>query len=189
MADYQSRAGGSPNEASDYTSADQVTVFGSGTASDPLRTGDVFTTAGAFLHSTPFDATTGAIVAGEAILPGAPVRVHLATLLNAGLATGETDSAVVGLEILEAVEAGDPVRWIAAGALELTAAQWDAVVQGGSGGLVPGTAYFVNDNGSQKALRATRPTAGGHFVVQVGIALTSTVMLVQSGPSQLIAGG
>lgn len=183
MADYQTRAGGSPNAAGDYASTDGVTVRGAGVASDPITTNQKFSSAHPFLVSLK------PLKAGGAILPGAPVRLASLNSLITANATTAAGSNTIGLETKAAAEEGDDVEFVSSGLVELTAAQWDAVVQGESGGLIAGDAYFLNDNGAQKPLITTAPVTGGHFIVQIGIALSPTVMLVQNGPKQLIAGG
>lgn len=58
------------------------------------------------------------------------------------------------------------------GVLTATAAQWDAVT-GQTGGLTPGAIYYLSAT-TAGAITATAPTVAGQYVVQVGIALSTT---------------
>jgi len=61
--------------------------------------------------------------------------------------------------------------------MEATAAQWDAVV-GGSGGLVPGAAYFLSNTVAGR-ITTVVPTSG--YVVRIGQALSTTKLKVSVG--------
>jgi hypothetical protein len=65
------------------------------------------------------------------------------------------------------------------GILTATTAQWDAVVVGGSGGLVPGTIYFLDVTTAGKLLAAA-PTTG--FIARVGLAISTTIMNLMIPP-------
>jgi hypothetical protein len=54
--------------------------------------------------------------------------------------------------------------------------QWDAVLPAESAGLVPGDAYYVNDAGGQ--ISNIAPSGSGNLSTQVGIALSTTLLLV-----------
>ncbi len=62
------------------------------------------------------------------------------------------------------------------GLLQLTTAQWDAVT-GGSGGLAPGSSYFLSPT-TAGHLTTTSPSGGGQYVVPIGIALSTMTMLL-----------
>lgn len=64
-----------------------------------------------------------------------------------------------------------------AGPLTLTVAEWTAITEE-AGALVEGDAYYLSAANPGK-ITHTAPVAGGSFVVQVGIALSPTVLLVQ----------
>ena len=49
-----------------------------------------------------------------------------------------------------------------------------------SGPLTPGAIYYLSDS-SAGAITATKPTASGSYVVQVGIAVSSTVLNINIG--------
>lgn len=71
------------------------------------------------------------------------------------------------------------------GLVTLTPEEWDAVT-GGSGGLLAGSTYFVSDS-IPGQITFSRPTTPGHFVTQIGLALSPTDLLVQIGPAEGIA--
>jgi hypothetical protein len=60
------------------------------------------------------------------------------------------------------------------GILSATTAEWD-VVTGGSGGLTPGSVYYL-DPSTPGSLTDTAPTASGQCVVRVGKAISTTEM-------------
>jgi len=64
------------------------------------------------------------------------------------------------------------------GILDATTGQWDAVT-GGSGGLTAGTIYYVSE-ATAGMLTSTAPSTTGQFIKQVGIALSTTEMKLQS---------
>jgi hypothetical protein len=61
------------------------------------------------------------------------------------------------------------------GIFTATTTQWDAVVTGESGGLTPGSIYYL-DPATAGKLTTTAPTTAGQYVVQVGIAESATTM-------------
>lgn len=58
------------------------------------------------------------------------------------------------------------------GGLTATTAEWD-VVTGQTGGLTPGSIYFLSSTTAGK-LTTTAPTSSGQFVLRVGQAISST---------------
>jgi hypothetical protein len=82
-------------------------------------------------------------------------------------------SQVVGI-VTSIVDGVDTVQ--TSGIVELTAAQWAAVT--GGGGLVPGNLYFVSAT-VPGLLTATKPVAAGSFQARVGVALSTTELLLQ----------
>jgi phage-related tail fiber protein len=57
--------------------------------------------------------------------------------------------------------------------------QWDAVVTGGSGGLVAGTVYFLDAANPGKLVpEANIPATAGQFIVRIGIAIDTTKMQI-----------
>ena len=70
------------------------------------------------------------------------------------------------------------------GVLTATAVQWNAIT-GGSGGLTTGSVYFLSPTMAGQ-ITTTAPTTSGQYVVQVGIALSTTELDVQIGPPILL---
>ena len=58
-----------------------------------------------------------------------------------------------------------------------TEAEWNAVTEEGAGGLTEGAEYFVSEITAGK-ITTTAPSAIGEFIVQIGIALTSTKLKI-----------
>jgi hypothetical protein len=65
-----------------------------------------------------------------------------------------------------------------------TTAQWDAVT-GGTGGLIPGSMYFL-DPTTVGMLTTTAPTASGQVVVDVGRASSTTDLEISLNLSVLL---
>lgn len=60
------------------------------------------------------------------------------------------------------------------GVMVATSAQWDAVT-GGSTGLTPGAIYYLSAT-TAGAITSSAPSTAGQYVVQVGIALSTTAL-------------
>lgn len=115
-------------------------------------------------------------IAGE---NGAAGQVIIATgsglweLANAGISA---TSRAYGL-LLSPMVLGAEGQAVNSGQLELATAQWDAIT-GGSGGLTPGSDYFLSDTTDGNITLAPPGTA-----ILVGRSITSTRMAVQLGTS------
>lgn len=83
---------------------------------------------------------------------------------------------VLGLVTVPGLE-GDTVTVTFVGLVTLTVAQWTAIT-GEVGGLTPQTAYFLDSSARPGKLTLTKPTTG--FVAQVGVALSTTSMLLST---------
>lgn len=70
------------------------------------------------------------------------------------------------------------------GVLVATTAQWDAVA-GTTGGLTPGTTYYL-DPATAGKITPTAPTTTGQYVARVGIASASTDLDLAFGPTVLL---
>jgi hypothetical protein len=79
-------------------------------------------------------------------------------------------------------QANAPVR--SGGVLAATTAQWDAVAAT-TGGLARGTYYYL-DPATAGKLTATAPSTAGQFVVEVGLALSTTELLIRPRPPILL---
>lgn len=113
-----------------------------------------------------------------AALPaGSVVRPSGANLAVAAKADNVTDGAgTLGL-CIRASQANEPCPVRFAGPVELTHAQWDAIA-GTSGGLVPNTPYFLSA-ATGGFITSVAPSASGSIALQVGVAISSTVLVVQ----------
>lgn len=75
--------------------------------------------------------------------------------------------------------AGEPVLVQFGQVLKLTTAQWDAVSPDDTGGLVRGSAYFLRAGSGTGLLTRTAPSGGGTSIAPVGVAISSTEMLIR----------
>jgi len=82
------------------------------------------------------------------------------------------------------VTASETGSFITSGVLAATTTQWDAVA-GTTGGLVAGTTYYLS-TATKGLLTATAPSTVGQFVVEIGIAISTTELKVAIKPSILL---
>jgi len=115
-------------------------------------------------------------MAASSIAAGGPLIAAAAGVLGPAQASALSSSLWVGLATSSA-SSGASVVARYAGPMVLTTTEWDAVVTGGSGGLVAGTQYYV-DAANPGKLVAAPPSATGTFIAPVGIATDSTVLMV-----------
>ena len=85
-------------------------------------------------------------------------------------ATGTSDVVVMAVKDISAAASGQVQT---NGFIEFTTGEWDAVC-GTTGGLTPGTTYFLSAD-TAGHLTATAPTTVGHSVVAVIIAVSTTI--------------
>lgn len=111
----------------------------------------------------------GALVIGQALF---------VTGTNADLAQANAQSTirVAGLALAGAAIAA-PVDILTDGILTATTGEWDAVT-GDTGGLTPGSDYFLSA-ATGGGLTLTAPTAAGEFVVRVGHAVSTTELEIE----------
>ena len=158
MSQVSISPGGSPIPAGDTITVDQETIVGAGTPHSPLRA-----TSGGI--SAPLHAT---------LVVGTPVYTKPDEELYPGDAQVLGRALLVGLLIV-AGQSGATGRTIATGLVTLTVAEWDAVA-GTTGGLVPGAVYYLSATSGK--LTGTPPAVHGQYVVQVGVAIAATKLLV-----------
>lgn len=173
MAQATILRGGAPVGDTSLVTADQVTILGSGTKLDPLRT------AGSGAGFT-FQAQNE----GGALLPGMLVQSHGAfapVLPPIGACVNAAATQAVGITLDASGAASHGTVTVQAnGIVTLTTAQWDAVA-GTSGGLNRGSTYYQSQ--TTPGMLSTTITTGQHQVV-AGVALNSTeLLLVISPPS------
>ncbi len=185
MTDKARVRGGAPSIPASSVFTDGTTITGNGTSADPLSSAatrtvtltvtDVDTD---YPIGTPFSPNfhgtadvNGLVVPSKGASTFGPSDDPLRAQMNCiGLAT-------------EAALQGEEVTIQYDGPLELTTAQWDALTSD-SGGLVQGDIYYVSSTSSGKLVKVP-PSAGGSWIVQIGIAISSTVMLIgRSLPTQ-----
>jgi len=106
------------------------------------------------------------VVAGQAVYVSANGVGRLAK------ANGLATASVVGLIKDASIPAGLSGGVVVNGVVVATAAQWDTVT-GGSGGLTPGTAYYLSP-ATSGSITPTPPSADGQFVCRLGVAISAT---------------
>lgn len=116
---------------------------------------------------------------------GAAVRSNGTGGYAAALADSLADSAVVGL--VSSVSGGNVALTAQyRDEMTLTTGQWD-VATGGSGGLTPNVPYYL-DATTGGLLTTTPPSAAGTVTKLLGVALSSTTMLILIGGAGVAAG-
>jgi hypothetical protein len=113
--------------------------------------------------------------AGSVVI-GAPVYVSSAGGVDKARANAIGTKDVVGLmrDVTTATGASGQVQ--TDGVLAASTAQWDAVA-GTTGGLTAGARMFL-DAATAGKITATAPSTTGQYVVSIGIALSTTELLV-----------
>jgi hypothetical protein len=160
MADYTKVSGGAPTESAVLVNADQVTIKGDGSIQDPLRA------VGAVENFIFPDPATGP----GGLIPGLAVLVTNSTYAKADNSADTTANARGLYNVVNGVG-----MFQASGPLTLTTAEWDAVT-GQSGGLTPGSFYFLGTGGD---ITTTAPVASGSFSAIVGYAESATTLNIR----------
>lgn len=117
--------------------------------------------------------------ADATLIAGAAVYQSAADHVNKAQANATSTSQVTGLAVA-AITSGAAGGIQNNGILALTTAQWDAVA-GTTGGLAFGTVYYLSA-GTASFLTSTAPTTVGQTVVQVGVGVSTTEMLITTNP-------
>ena len=169
MTETRLTAGGIFTPSLALISADQETILGDGTSSNPLRlssSGD-----DGFLVGTLSGADAGDI--GAAVYVSSSIGgFTFSKTANGSLLTSQSVGVVSEFNALT-----DEVTIATTGIVTLTTAQWD-VHTGQSGGLTPGSIYYANSSGG--ALTVTQPATPTQFVAQVGIGFSATRMILST---------
>ena len=113
------------------------------------------------------------------LVPGEPVYAFSATGVKRARANADGTSRVVGFARAAHV-AGNSGSIQTNGVLTLTTAEWDAIT-GDSGGLTFNTRYYLS-TATAGRLQTTAPTGSGNWNKPVGIALSTTEMLINIEP-------
>jgi hypothetical protein len=106
------------------------------------------------------------------IIIGTPVYVPGDGSVDKARANATATKDVLGLVADVSIANGVPGAIQSDGVLAASTAQWDAVT-GQSGGLTPGSIYFL-DSATAGKLTVTAPTADGEFVCRIGLATSTT---------------
>jgi hypothetical protein len=108
----------------------------------------------------------GTIAIGQPVYTKANGNVDLARANAAGT------TEVLGLVKDTSIPTATPGQILVDGVLTATTGQWD-IVTGGSGGLTPGSIYYLGA-AAVGTLTTVAPTTVGQFVVRVGRAISAT---------------
>ena len=184
MTDTRVMTGASPTDVLAMAQTDQITILGNGTIFDPLRTGN-----GAGTFIAEFD---NVFADPDEPRKGRPVVVTSDTP-TVGICVVRTGNAapdanlfpyIVGLIVVsgEVGSSGGPVTIQSSGEITLTAAEWNFVV-GNDQGLTTGSPYWLDASGFGQ-LTGIPPSTPGAAVAQIGIALSSTTLLLSILPPQ-----
>jgi len=111
-----------------------------------------------------------------AIVIGAPVYMFAAGQVKKGQANAAGTANLLGLVYDVSISNGATGGIATDGVLTATTTQWDAVA-GTTGGLTFGTTYFLDPTTSGK-ITSTPPTTVGQLVVAIGVALSTTDLLI-----------
>jgi hypothetical protein len=110
------------------------------------------------------------------IVIGTPVYVSAAGSVDEAVADAAATKDVVGLVVDTSIASSATGDIQTGGLLTATTGEWDAVT-GDAGGLTAGTQYFV-DPDTAGMLSDVAPGPAGDFVCAVGIALSTTEMII-----------
>lgn len=113
-----------------------------------------------------------------AVVIGTPVYMDAADGFKKAQANAAGTKNVIGLVAATSIAPAASGAVTTDGVLTATTTQWDAVVTGGAGGLLFNTKYFLDPTTAGK-LTTTAPTTVGQYVVEIGIALSTTELLVR----------
>lgn len=117
--------------------------------------------------------------ADATLIAGAAVYQSAADHVNKAQANALSTSQFTGLAVA-AITSGASGGIQNNGILAMTTTQWDAVA-GTTGGLVFGQAYYLSPT-TASFLTSTAPTTVGQTVVQVGIGISTTEILISTNP-------
>lgn len=137
---------------------------------EQLQSGDSITQQADQLQLTNDEA--GSVVIGTAVYADA------ADGFKKAKADASGTRRVIGLAATDpSIPTGVAGSVVTDGVLAATTAQWDAVA-GTTGGLAFGVTYFLDPSTAGK-ITATAPTSVGQYVVEIGIALSTTELDVR----------
>lgn len=115
-----------------------------------------------------------------AITVGKPVYVKSNGNVDLARANAASTTDILGLVYDASIAAAGTGAIATDGPVTATTAQWDAIT-GDTGGLVPGSTYFLSA-ATAGAITKTCPSTAGQFAVRLGKALSATVLDVTVEP-------
>lgn len=123
-------------------------------------------------------ASTVSLQNGEAaaVSFGMAVYAQAAGAFKKAIATAAATARVIGLVFDTTIANGANGQVAVDGILTGTTTQWDAVA-GTTGGLTAGTVYFL-DPTTAGMITATPPTTVGQLLTRIGVALSSTTLML-----------
>ncbi len=108
---------------------------------------------------------------------GTPLYTKAGGTQDFARANASGTSIVTGLVIDASISSGGTGYVKVSGVMSATTGQWDAVT-GGSGGLTPGSIYYLDPSTAGK-LTSTAPSTTGQFVCEVGEAISTTDFVIR----------
>jgi len=129
--------------------------------------------------SVPFSETLTVVQTNNetlSVVIGTPVYNDVASGVKKAKADAAGTTKVLGLVNDSSITSASSGEIAIGGIMVATTGQWD-VVTGGSGGLVVGTKYYL-DAATAGLLTATAPSTVGQYVIEIGIALSTTDMKI-----------
>jgi hypothetical protein len=115
---------------------------------------------------------------------GVAVKVELPGVVRGAFNIKDSEAAAIGVVVL--VD-GSNVVVQTAGVVTLTVAQWNRVTKSAVG-LFPGQPYFLTADFEAGFYSTVRPDARASVIAQIGVALTTTDLLLSTPPFSIVAG-
>lgn len=112
-----------------------------------------------------------------AIVIGTPVYADTNDGVKKAKADAGATKSVIGVVKTASIAAAGSGEVVINGIVTATTGQWDTAA-GTTGGLTANTVYYLSA-ATSGLLTATAPTTAGQYVVEVGIALSTTELLVR----------
>lgn len=121
---------------------------------------------------------------GSPIVIGSPVYMSAADHVNLAEANAAATASVIGLVQATSINSGAAGNVQLNGVLTATTGQWDTAF-GTSGGLTFNTRYYLSPTVPGKGT-VTAPSTVGQYVLELGIALSTTELFLTLQPSILL---
>jgi hypothetical protein len=128
----------------------------------------------------PADEVEAQAFAGEILTIGSPVCISSTRTMIKAFAADTSRILVAGFWEEPVSEIGRIGHYVSAGTLSASIYQW-APICGQNGGLTPGSLYFL-DPSAPGRITTSAPSASGLFVVELGLAISSTDLEISIQP-------